>query len=299
MIVYQYDHATTSSRVKALGVVTNDNTYSVDSVADLGAATSYFGIGGVAGSFTTSRVARFGVWSGLLAEDVITSIYNGGYGKSYTSLAESEKTNLISFWNLDEASGDRADSHGSNTLTDNNTVTSATNSYPANLPGTVASFVAANSERLTVATTLLAADSDFTMSVWVNQADNSTIRSFISDTSGDVLLRANATDVQFYAKGASPSTSLSGVVEVGAWVLYIITYDHVTDAMGISKNGGSETTQSSGGANGAIDGTISLGVWGGGGYMNGLMSSVAIWPRVLTADERAALWNSGDGAPLP
>jgi hypothetical protein len=34
-------------------------------------------------------------------------------------------TNLISWWSLDEASGSRADKHGANTLTDNNTVLSA------------------------------------------------------------------------------------------------------------------------------------------------------------------------------
>ena len=34
-------------------------------------------------------------------------------------------TNLVSYWKLDEASGNALDAHGTNTLTDSNTVTSA------------------------------------------------------------------------------------------------------------------------------------------------------------------------------
>ncbi len=61
-----------------------------------------------------------------LATTIRDSLYNGGLGKTYADLTTAEKTawGLVSFWNLDEATGNRADSHGSNTLTSNNGVTS-------------------------------------------------------------------------------------------------------------------------------------------------------------------------------
>lgn len=51
--------------------------------------------------------------------------YNSGNGIVYADLTSAQKTStgLISMWNLTEESGARADSHGANTLTDNNTVT--------------------------------------------------------------------------------------------------------------------------------------------------------------------------------
>lgn len=48
-------------------------------------------------------------------------------------------TSLIAHWKLDEASGTRNDSHGTNHLTDNNTVTTAT----AKLGTNAAQFTAA------------------------------------------------------------------------------------------------------------------------------------------------------------
>jgi hypothetical protein len=43
---------------------------------------------------------------------------------NYSELTTGQKTNLVSWWNLDEESGNRSDSHGANTLTDNNSVLS-------------------------------------------------------------------------------------------------------------------------------------------------------------------------------
>lgn len=63
--------------------------------------------------------------AGVIAA-ISTSLYNAGAGKTYADLTAAEKTawGLVSFWNLNESSGNRADSHGTNTLTSNNGVTS-------------------------------------------------------------------------------------------------------------------------------------------------------------------------------
>lgn len=54
-------------------------------------------------------------------------------------------TPMVSWWTMNEASGNRSDSKGSNTLTDNNTVGSATGKW-----GLAADFEASNSESLSI-----------------------------------------------------------------------------------------------------------------------------------------------------
>jgi len=72
--------------------------------------------------------------------------------------------NLISFWGLEETSGTRVDAHGTNNLTDNNTVTSATGKV-----GTAGQFTNANSEYLSITdnASLSTGDIDFSAQAWV------------------------------------------------------------------------------------------------------------------------------------
>jgi len=65
-------------------------------------------------------ICNVGIWSSVLTQAQIKSIMN----KNYAGLTDSEKTNLVSWWNLDpasvttgESSTYTADSHGSNTGT--------------------------------------------------------------------------------------------------------------------------------------------------------------------------------------
>jgi hypothetical protein len=60
-----------------------------------------------------------------LRSAIIASLYNAGAGKTYAKLTAAEKTNwgLVSYWLMNEATGaTRVDSHGSNNLTDHNSV---------------------------------------------------------------------------------------------------------------------------------------------------------------------------------
>lgn len=63
----------------------------------------------------------------LLAPDEIVDLFNNGKGLKYSQLPDSIKNdaNLVSYWDLDEKSGTRNDSHGTNHLTDNGSVTQA------------------------------------------------------------------------------------------------------------------------------------------------------------------------------
>lgn len=71
------------------------------------------------------RMQNVAYYEKALSSSEVSALYNAGSGVAYSSLSAAQKVGLVSWWSLTENSGTRADSHGSNTLTDNNTVTSA------------------------------------------------------------------------------------------------------------------------------------------------------------------------------
>jgi hypothetical protein len=84
------------------------------------------GAGGTpVGVFLDGRVASVGLWKRKLTESEVNQLWNGGVNLLYNQLPAGLLTSLTSYWNLDELNSTRVDSHGSNDLTDNNTVTRA------------------------------------------------------------------------------------------------------------------------------------------------------------------------------
>lgn len=73
-------------------------------------------------TYNDGQLADVACWSRTLSASEITALYNSGTPRHYADLLTSEKVDLVSFWNLNEPRGTRYDSHGSNHLTDNNTV---------------------------------------------------------------------------------------------------------------------------------------------------------------------------------
>jgi hypothetical protein len=62
------------------------------------------------------RLDSYGIWSTNLSADDISELYNGGDGVAYENLSTSIKTNLVSWWGMNETAADRYDIHGGNTL---------------------------------------------------------------------------------------------------------------------------------------------------------------------------------------
>lgn len=71
------------------------------------------------------RIDGVGFWKRVLTTAERTALYNAGSGTRYTALSTADKVSLVSFWELDEPAGTRYDAHGTNDLTDNNTVSAA------------------------------------------------------------------------------------------------------------------------------------------------------------------------------
>ena len=75
-------------------------------------------------AYLNGRLTMWNFWKTTIpSTGTLDGIYSRGFGSDYSELSGAELTGLESSWELTEASGTRNDSHGTNHLTDNNTVT--------------------------------------------------------------------------------------------------------------------------------------------------------------------------------
>jgi hypothetical protein len=215
---------------------------------------------------------------------------------------------LISYWKLDEASGDRADSHGANTLTDNNTVGSTTGKI-----NSAADFASASSEYLSHVdnSDLSTGDIDFTIAAWVYLADLSTFRIIVSkddEASGsrEYFLEFNGSTFAFNLFKATDSqitATWSSTPSATTWYYVVGWHDAAANEMYIQVNNGTPDGIATGGslqASGNAQFMIGAREYSGfPSYWNGRIDEVGFWKRVLTSGERTDLYNSGSGFAYP
>jgi hypothetical protein len=212
-------------------------------------------------------------------------------------------TSLVSYWKLDEASGNRADAHGSSTLADNNTVASA-----AGKIGTAADFTAASSESLTCAdnASLSTGDIDFTVSCWVKLktlSGNTTILAKANDTSSaeanfEYFLGFVSSSIFFDVSNGTTSSAAfvsSAGVNDGNWHFLIGWHDSVANTLNIQLDNGTPASTSY--SDGSFDSghPFCLGKGVGFNFLNGYLDEVGFWKRTLTTQERTDLYNGGAG----
>lgn len=215
--------------------------------------------------------------------------------------------NLVSYWKLDEASGTRADSHGSNNLADNNTVLATTGKI-----GNAGNFVAANSEYLSIADNpSLSITGDLSISFWMwttntqpaaAQAIVGKHQSVAGGRSYSIyLLTYFGNGVVRFAVSSDGNSNASGNMESGAllnstWYHIVGTYQAgVTQKLYV--NAGTPIDKGSTEAS-IIDNAsqFAIGAFAGGAnFFNGIVDEVGIWNKVLTADEVTSLFAAGAG----
>jgi hypothetical protein len=109
----------------------NDGTVNTTTATGTpGTNTGTFEVGKSTGAaiFQDGRIDSLGFWKRVLTADEITWLYNSGNGRIFSNIGQSGNngsnllTSLISWWDLDESSGTRADSFDANNLTSNNSV---------------------------------------------------------------------------------------------------------------------------------------------------------------------------------
>jgi hypothetical protein len=206
---------------------------------------------------------------------------------------------LISYWKLDEASGARADSQGSNNL--------AANGAPAGVAGKInngAQFVAASSQYLSIASNAsLLVTSDFTFSLWVNLTAATVSFPFIKDQAGvgtDYWLLYSASKFTFglVAVAGGPGVAdTAATITTGTWYHLVCWYDSATGQVYVRVNDAA-TTQST--AAPALIQTpgAPFTIGGPGAYADAIVDEVGFWKRKLTGAEITALYNGGAGLPF-
>jgi hypothetical protein len=193
-------------------------------------------------------------------------------------------------------SADGTDSHGTNDLTNNNAVTFVAKGAgaPANMPANVANFVAASSQYFSRAA-MLTADQNVTMAFWMNTVSTGNTFCFVDHSDGNFYVRTWSGPLQLYTRAFADNVAKTGTDHSTAWHLVVVWHDADANRLGIVMDEANLTTKATAGTNNASSAT-NIGRYGGAiQYVNGQMSNVLLWSRVLTAGERADLYASGNG----
>ena len=226
---------------------------------------------------------------------------------------------LISYWKLDESSGNAADSVGSNTLTNVGTAT-----YGA---GKINNGVDLEDSSVQYLTILDASQSglditgDFSVSMWIKlESQPATDASFSLIDKRKVL-----TNGQYTVLYQNPNVAGKEIINViwrdssdnqtsfvnpddlglstGTFYHIVVTATVATPTAAMYLNGASQTFNSAGTSATSIgdnDGAFFLGAAIGGAVpFDGMIDEVGIWSRVLTSGEVTELYNAGAGNQYP
>lgn len=223
--------------------------------------------------------------------------------------------NLVSYWKLDESSGTRADAHGSNDLTDVNTVAAATG-----IINDGADFESTNNESLTISDASqvgLDMTDDMSVSLWMK------IESFPGSKQlafwDKYKATANQRSVIFQVIGSSQvlecrvwsstdgnsNSTTTNTLSAGTWYHIVVTYNASTGAIKIYIDGteASYSTSTTGASNIAQNTeNIRIGARSYDTNINpfdGIMDEYGVWNKVLSSAEVTELYNSGAGLAYP
>lgn len=219
------------------------------------------------------------------------------------------KDNLISVWC--EAASPVTDEFGSNTLTNNNGVTTTSGKV-----GTAGSFVPASSQYLSHANNsdLATGDIDFTLAAWVqiatkNDRSDFVFKGFFDASAVEFEFGYDAViNDRFWLRIFSADLSITNQVlannlgspSTNTWYYVVAWHDSVNDLIGIQVNNGTADT-----AGTTTAPTANAGTWAVGRfidvatrYMDGLLNQVAFWKRVVGSTDKTALYNGGAGLPF-
>lgn len=228
--------------------------------------------------------------------------------------------NLVAYWKLDEASGSRADSVGSATLTDNNAVSSAA----GNLSALSASFLNTSSQFLSTTNAdviaVIKGSASWTINMWINPTNvsgngTSPCGTFDNVFSGLLPGRRcpeagvdglNVDNVfwQFWNDGTTRFTAevtgTNGRTIAGQWSMISCQFDSSTSKL-------RSRTNATASADVTVSGTFSPNAYlkigqrgdGGGTFWKGQIGHVGLWSRALSVAELDSLYNSGAGLAYP
>ncbi len=251
-------------------------------------------------------------------KDLINFVYDGSdylgfYNLNYIN--ESLAGSLVSYWKLDESSGNADDSVSSNDLTNNGSIT-----YASAKINNGADLELSSSNYFSIADASqsgLDITSDLSISLWVKlesqpgtddcvalvskYMNTGNQRSYVldyCDVSGTTRLQSNISpdgsnsDVYAYNVTLNNST----------WYHVVFTWD-ASGAQGKFYLNSSNVSSPTGTYTSIYNGTADLNIGayfnGSIGWLDGFVDEVGVWSRVLNSSEVSQLYNSGNGFQYP
>lgn len=215
--------------------------------------------------------------------------------------------NLSAHWKLNEASGERADSHTNNhPLTDSNSnIGSATGKI-----GDGADFTNTVTKLLYIISHAdFDLNGDYCIALWMYPKSNPEVEL-------SVFGKWDGTGVVCYLRpdgglhinnGVTTITTSAGFITLNAWNFLIVQYDSSSvgsELQAINNNGTPETVTSTPSSNNSlwfcVGGDILLDPsTNTNTASDAIFDSVSFWKRALTSAEIELLWNSGNGMDYP
>ena len=214
--------------------------------------------------------------------------------------------NLVSYWKLDEASGNAADSVGSNTLTNVNSVT-----YTTGKINNGALTARTGSKYFSITDTsqsgLDFGTGDFTFNIWIKPSSIGAGDGFFSKGAGGgnsqywMRFNNNTGNVLTFltSQGAGEtivSTSAAGIT-TGNW--YMLTFKRSGTTLSIKVNAGTAVTATGTVRNCDNTSAFLLGAGPGNIPFDGILDEVGVWSRATTDAEDTQLYNAGAGFTYP
>lgn len=223
-------------------------------------------------------------------------------------LKSSLYTSLISYWKLGEATGAaRADSFGTNTLTNNNNVSQVTGVGGA---GLASGFASASSQYLSIAsnaTLQMGAGVRMSVAGWLNMTTNANGTPLSKWTAAgnnkeyQVFVTTGGTKAQLSVSSAGTVSNASvtngTAIVPGTWYFIWAYYDGAN--IGISVNNNTPVTAAFSADIFSGTSQFAFGEQNLGSFLNGSLEAWGLWKRVLTAAEVTALYNGGVVLPYP
>lgn len=205
-------------------------------------------------------------------------------------------TGLTAYWKLDESSGDAADSHGSNTLTNESSVV-----YTTGLLNNGAQNNGTSGRRLRNTNfTGLTSSSTNTWSFWFKRDPSSAgyLIDHLPSANGVRLIVYDSTStIRMFANGNEVASS---TITNGVWYHVVVTKNGTSWELFLNNT--SQGTTTSGGlsySNLADFALLESADGSGGAPCRATIDEVGVWSRVLDSTERTQLYGSGTPPAYP
>lgn len=204
---------------------------------------------------------------------------------------------LISYWKLDESSGDAIDIHSSNDAVETNgpiaSVAGKLNGCrDLDKPSEQCFMASSNTE-------LETGNIDWSVSFWINPESVGVGQDIIGKWGGSTLewlvrYEHFFNTMEVYFNGAV-QINHTITLSTGTWYHVVIWHDSVNDEVGIVVNNSAPHIESYAGGIMAGDSQLSFGKnpASAGTSFNGKMDEIGFWKKVLSSEEIGQLYNEG------